>query len=235
MNKLVLAASLAAATLSGCATSDDPIVGTDAVITARWSFTHYNGGTGVCPAGFDTVTINAQEWDPVTDRRGATITDKFNCTDYRGTTDPLDGIFLVWVQVESHDGFDVYAQSYSTYIDTLDGDLSLDFPILDDGGFFFLTWDLEDSRNGAPLSCNQAGADKVFTAATVAGTAFLLEDNFPCEHSYGTTRALPAGPYAVSISAEDAGGPVGTADPVNATISAPNGLTDLGHIIIPID
>src|SRR6188474_755272 len=110
MNKLVLAASLATAALAGCTTSD-------AVITARWSFTHYDGGTGSCPAGFDTVTVYAQEWNPVTDRRGAVVQDNFDCTDYRGTTLPLDGVYLVWVQVESNDGLRVYAKSYATYID----------------------------------------------------------------------------------------------------------------------
>ena len=158
----------------------------------------------------------------------------------RGTTAPIDGVFLVWLQIESSDGSRVYAKSEHTYIDTADGDSTIDLKILDDAGYFFLSWELHDKATGAVLTCAQAsaggGAVKVETVATIVGTDFMLADRFPCEHGFGTTDPLLADTYTVSVDAAISSGAIGTAPALtNKVIDSPNGLTDLGHIIIPIN
>jgi hypothetical protein len=239
MKKLVLGALLAVvASSTGCIITSES---TDAVVTARWSFTHFaDGSARSCPVGYTRTTVYAQPWDPIENRLfGTVIADVFNCSDASGTTDPLDGIFLVWVQVEKENG-DVYARSKSIFLDTeVDGDVTLDFPILDDAGNFFLTWDLVDAQNNAPLTCKTAGVtgnSGVETVATIVGTSFMLVDKFDCNDYFGTTSPLIAGNYTVSVDAFVNNAAVGVAPALtNKRISSPNGLTDLGHIVIPID
>jgi hypothetical protein len=237
MKKLVLGALLGAvASATGCTSA-----ATDAVITANWSFTHFADHTmRSCPTNYPTASIYSQVWDPIGHRlTGTVVRDAFNCSDKNGTTDPLDGIFLVWVQIENDAGTSVYAKSESFYVDTADGDVTLDFPILDDAGFFFLTWDLHDAQTNALLNCSQAGLTgdaAVETVATMVGTTSLVTDKFQCEHHFGTTDPLLAGTYTVSVEATVNNQSVGNAPTLtNRVISSPNGLTDLGNIIIPID
>lgn len=235
MKKFVLGALLAAAASStGCVAS------TEAVVTAEWSFEHVNGTvSGQCPAGYPDVGIYFAPWDPVNENLGAAVVDLFDCADGIGTTAPIDGIFRVWVQVENSDTGAVYAKSKSVVIDTIDGDALIDFPILDDGGYFFLTWDLVDAVSQAPLTCREAGIGgngAVETVATLTGTSTALVDKFDCDDGFGTTSPLPAGSYTVSVDADDGTGAVGKAPTLtNKVIKAPAGLTDLGHILIPID
>jgi hypothetical protein len=237
MKKLVLGALLAAAASSTACTS----ASTEAVITANWSFEKVNGTvSGQCDPNYPTTSIYSQPWDPINNVLiGQPIIDKFDCAAGHGTTDPLDGLFLVWIQMENDSGSKVLIKSKETYIDTADGDLALDFPILSDGGYFFLTWDLVDAQTSAPLTCKQAGISRngsVETIATIVGTTFMLTDKFTCEAGYGTTAPLLAGTYSVSVDAEEGNQAVGTAPTlINKQITAPEGLTDLGHILIPID
>jgi hypothetical protein len=238
MKKLVLGALLAAAASSAACGSS---ASTQAVITAHWPFTHVDGtSSGQCDPNFGTAAIYSQPWDPVSNTLlDVPVIDKFDCSAMRGTTDPLDGIFLVWVQIENNSGSSIYVKSKETYIDTADGDLVIDFPILDDGGYFFLTWDLVDAQTQAPMTCAQAGIGKkgaVETTATLTGPNTGTVDMFTCEHGFGTTDALLQGSYTVVVDAFDGSAAVGTAPVLtNKVIHAPGGLTDLGHILIPIN
>ena len=236
MKKLVLGALLGAlAAATGCVASSS-----DAVITAKWSFEHWaDHSARSCPTNYPNAVIYSQVWDPISHRlTGTVVRDIFNCADTQGTTAPLDGIFLVWVQIEGNSG-NLYAKSESSFIDTADGDKLITFPILDDAGFFFLTWDLQKASSGASLSCAQAGLTgdaAIETLATITGTSFLLTDKFQCEHHFGTTDPLLAGTYTVSVEATVNNQQVGS--PVNLTnkvVSSPNGLTDLGNVVIPIN
>jgi hypothetical protein len=239
MKNLVMGALLgAAASLTACTAAP-----TDAVITANWRFQHFSGGVvsgdDPCPPGFTTTSIHSKPWDPIANVTfGTEVIDKFLCSDKSGTTDPLDGIFLVWVQIETDNGGSIYAQSERNYIDTADGDTTINLPMLDNAGFFFLTWDLANASNNAPMTCEQAGvgrAGSVETHATLVGTTALLTDKFTCNHYYGTTEPLPVGTYTVSVDADDGTGSIGTAPAIiNQHITAPTGLTDLGHIVIPV-
>src|ERR1700759_178374 len=161
MKNLVLGTLLVAAASSAACSSS---TATDAVVTARWSFSSYDNrnspATAPCPAGFTTGSVHAKEWDPVLGQfvpGGIEVIDKFNCSDKGGTPASLDGVFLIWVQIEGTSGANVYAQSESVFFDTINGDKSIDLPTLfTDAGYLDLSWDLVDSGN-TRLSCAAAG------------------------------------------------------------------------------
>jgi hypothetical protein len=64
----------------------------------------------------------------------------------------------------------------------------------------------------------------------------IITDKFTCEDHFGTTDALLAGNYTVAIDALDSTDRAlsSRSTTVSKTITAPDGLTDLGHILIPI-
>ena len=239
MKKLVLGALLAVASLSGCVS--DGGGSTEAVVTARWKFTHLaDNSPRSCPVGFATATIVSQATDPVTHLgAGATIVDKFNCSDGQGTITLPDDTYLVWVQIENDTGSQIYTKSQQTFVDTSLGDTTIDINILDDGGYFFLTWDLVKAGTQTPLTCAAAGVTASGSVEAVstnlATSQRIITDKFTCEDHFGTTDALLAGTYAVTIDALDSSDRA-LSDPTTVTkqITAPDGLTDLGHILIPI-
>ena len=64
----------------------------------------------------------------------------------------------------------------------------------------------------------------------------LITDKFTCEDHFGTTGALLAGNYVVSVDALDSANRALSSQSTTVTksITAPDGLTDLGNIMIPI-
>ena len=244
MKKLVLGALLVAvASSAGCGSSSSS--STAAVVTARWSFSSYANRnqppSDPCPTGFNTASVHAKEWDPVLGdyvAGGIEVIDKFNCSDKTGTTDPLDGVFLIWVQIEDDTGANVYAQSESEFFDTANGDKSIDLPTLFvDAGYFDLSWDLISPSNSR-LTCAQAGigsSGSVATTVVEASSNFMAVDKFTCEDGFGTTAELPVGLYDVTVTAENGSADIGASLPIaNQPITAPNGLTHLGHVKIPV-
>lgn len=242
MKNLVLGALLVAAASSAACTT----AATDAVVTAQWSFSSYanrnSPATDPCPAGFTTASVHAKEWDPVLGEfvpGGFEVIDKFNCSDMSGQTDPLDGIFLIWVQIEDTSGTTVYAESESEYFDTLDGDAAIDLPTLfTDAGYLDLTWDLIGSGN-TRLSCAQAGIGSngsvSTTAVSVASPSFMLIDKFDCTEGFGISDVLPEDTYDVTVTASSGSADLGASAPLpDVPIRAPNGLTHLGHVRIPV-
>lgn len=248
MKKLVLGALLAAAASSAACTTDDPIPPppAGAVVTAQWSFSRYanrdSPPTDPCPPGFSTASVHAKEWDPVLGQfvpGGLEVIDKFNCSDKRGITDPLDGIFLIWVQIEDTSGANVYAQSESEFFDTINGDASIDLPTLfTDAGYLDLSWDLIGSGN-TRLSCAQAGIGSdgsvSTTAVSVASSSMMYIDKFDCTRGFGTSDVLPEDTYDVTVTASTRTADIGASAPIaDVLIAAPNGLTHLGHVRIPV-
>jgi len=124
------------------------------------TFANKNSATDPCPTGFTTASVHSKPWDPVAGEfvaGGVEVIDKFNCSDKVGTTDPLDGIYLIWVSIEDTSGATVYAESESEFFDTIDGDATVELPTLfKDAGYMDLTWDLIGSGN-TRLSCAAAG------------------------------------------------------------------------------
>lgn len=244
MKKLVLGALLGVAALSGCIISDDG-GSAEAVVTARWSFSSYANRNlppnDPCPSGFTTASVHAKEWDPVFGEfvaGGIEVVDKFTCSDKIGITDPLDGVFLIWVAIENDSGTSTYAQSGSEFFDTLDGDKTIDLPTLFvDAGYFDLSWDLVSSGN-ARMTCAQAGIGSngsLATTAVATSSSFMLVDKFTCEDGFGITSELPVGSYDVTVTAENGSADIGASLPLaSRPITAPNGLTHLGHVKIPV-
>lgn len=236
MKNLALGALLVAATASGCIISSDDSIN----VTARWTFKHEADGTArSCPIGFNTAAVTAQEVTPLTVRPvGAPIVDLYDCSAGAGF-DKLrrNTTYLMWVEITTDSGSSTYAKGGQVFIDTAI-DSGFDTEILDDGGYFFLTWDLMGASSGATLTCADAGVSSsgsVETIATLAGTTSMRTDKFTCTDHFGTTSGFVAGRYTVSVDAEDNAGALG--EPVNLTnkdITAPNGLTDLGHVVLPI-
>jgi hypothetical protein len=242
MKKLVLGALLGAAASSTACTSAAP---TDAVVTASWSFSTYanrkQAPTDPCPAGFSTATVHAREWDPFLGEfvaGGLDVQDKFNCSDKIGTTDPLDGVFLIWVSIESTSGGTVYAESESEFFDTIDGDATISLPTLfKDAGFFDLTWDLV--KNGARVHCQDVGIGSSgsvsATAISVVSPSFMAIDKFTCADGFGTSEVLPVDTYDITVTASTGSSDVGASGPIaDVPIHAPNVLTHLGHVKIPV-
>ena len=241
MKNLVFGALVLAAASTGCVitSNDPPPASYPAVVTANWSFKHFaDGSARSCPVGYGKATIVSQPWDPIANQTyGTQIQDNFFCNDLHGTTGTLDGIYLVWVQITDESGRNVYAKSAQSYIDTRDGNASITLPILDDAGYMFLTWDIVRERTNAPLTCADVGTGaKVETTATLASGGQATVDNWPCNHYFGTTDPLLTGTYTVSIDATLNNQGVGTSSVklTNVQITSPNGLTDLGHVLIPI-
>jgi len=240
MKKLVLGALLAVASSVGCGTSG----GGDVTVDVSWSFTHFaTNAPRSCPTGYGTANIVSQTTDDTTHLgAGAKIIDKFNCSDGGGTIVlPDNDTFLVWVEITSDSGGSLYAQTEETFVDTAGAVPPINVEIFDDAGFFFLEWDLVDARNrNAPLTCDQAGvagaSGAIDASATVAGGSRLFTDKFTCSDHFGTTDPILAGTYTVSVSATVNDIAVGTAPELtNRTIGAPNKLTDLGLVLIPIN
>jgi hypothetical protein len=245
MNKLVLGALLAVASLAtGCSSNNgDDVVVVGTTVTVNWDFIHFADNTvRACPTNFGTATIVSQTIDDRTHLgTGTKFVDKFDCKDGAGTLVLPDGdTYLIWVQIENDAGTTLYAQSEEVFVDTARNVAPVDVVIYDDAGFFFFEWDLVDSVTNAPLSCSQAGVaganGAVESSATIVGNASILfTDKFTCDDHYGTTDPLLAGNYTVSVEATVNDLSVGNAPAISKSIKAPNGLTDLGLVVIPID
>jgi hypothetical protein len=242
MKKLVLGALLAVVSSAGCGSSGGTTT-TGVTVDVNWKFTQLSDNSVLgCPSGFDTATIISQATDDSTHLgSGRMFTDLFNCSAGHGTIVLPDDTYLIWVQIENSSGSSLYAQSQETFYDTLVDTKPVDAEIIDDGGFFFLTWDLVRAGTQAPLSCASAAVPAsggVRTVATLSSNMSThTDDLFTCEDHYGTSAPLIAGNYVIAVNAEAANdsGALGDSTSVNATIKAPSRLTDLGHILIPID
>ncbi len=241
MKNLVLGALLTAAVSSAaCGSTSD----TSARITASWSFNTFANRNGAanadCPAGFDTAAVIVRPWDEfVGDFTGPAVpSDLFDCSAKVGTTAPLDGVFQVWVQIESHDQQTVYAQSESVVIDTANGDQSITLPTLfTDAGYFDMSWDLERSGSTARLHCADAGitsAGRISTSAQAMSSSMIYVDQFSCDDGFGITSELPVDSYDVTVTVTSMPGTdIGASDPIpDQQITAPSGLTHLGHVKI---
>src|SRR3954469_9467507 len=204
MKNLVLGALLAAAVSSAACTAD-----TSAVITAHWSFSTYANkatATDPCPTtpvNYDTATVYVRPWDPFAGAftGDAVPSDLFSCADKVGTTAPLDGIFQVWVQIEDHNGANVYARSEAVVVDTADGDASITLPTLfKDAGYFDMSWDLVRQGSSTRLRCADVGltsASRISTTAVANSDHAMFVDKFSCDDGYGVTSELPVGLYLV--------------------------------------
>ena len=146
-------------------------------------------------------------------------------------------MYLSWIELANDNNTSVYAKSLSAVVDVTVSDKTFSTQILVDGGYFMLSWNLQGGSTNAPLTCAQAAADGVEAIGTdVTNGSNSNSDIFPCEDKRGVTAGYTMGTYTVSVAAlNTADQSIGTAPELtNRRIEAPNKVTDLGTITIPI-
>lgn len=211
-----------------------------ASISARWSLRNMaDGATTRCPAGFDTVELLSQPIDSNGDPVDDPSVDLFDCDARAGlSTDLLPDVYQVWIEVRSHDLSALYAQSLSQVLDVRAADQSFSTDILNDGGYFQLSWDLIGKATNRPLACSQvAGLDSVLAVSTsVADAHRFYEDRRPCDDHTGISDGLLQGSYMITIDAMAGDTSLGSATALgNQMIEGQNRITDIGTVTIPID
>jgi hypothetical protein len=211
-----------------------------ATISARWSLRNMSDGASTrCPVGFDSVQLIAQAIDERGEPFDEPAVDLFDCEDRRGVmTDLAPDVYQVWVEVRSHDLTRLYAQSLSQVLDLRTADQAFSTEMLNDGGYFQLSWDLIGKTTNRPLACSQAvGASTIKTVSTtVADGTRAYDDTFVCEDGSAVSGGLLEGAYTIAIDALAGDKSVGKATTLTTkVIAGQNAVTDLGTILIPID
>lgn len=203
---------------------------------ATWSFRTVQNAIQPCPNGYDTMAVYSQGLDDNGANEGPPIIDLFDCSAGSGTVSSLyEGRYRVWFENTSSSGAMKYASSTSTLIDLNKNGLTYTAIIYTNGGYFQWTWNLVGEASGNPLTCATAGGDSVELVATMTTSTNAFSDIFDCTDGSGLTAALPAGGYTISPDAfNGTDQSIGTAPPLTNSIQAPNKVTDLGTITIPI-
>jgi hypothetical protein len=118
------------------------------------------------------------------------------------------------------------------------GDQTESFDIFTDGGYFQMAWTLVGANTNAPLTCAQAGvAGSIESLATdITNSSNAATDTFDCDAGSSVTDAFLAGTYTVTVTARGMDDVIlGTsAAQTNKQVQAPNRVTNLGTITIPI-
>lgn len=228
MKKLVFASLLCgilAQVGTGCIVSSNPA---DGYFDVAWILTEGADNTAIQGCG-DGVTAEVVAEDIVTSQQ---YIDLFDCVDGSGITSAIPaGDYDVWVNV--YNGTDVsssnlIAQSGFQRTSILDGEtvvLDLSFPA---GGFFELSWTIEDEL-GPGAACADVAADGVSVLSTLVGPNTAIDDVFDCSAMSAITPQMLLGEYVVSVSlldGEQSLNQVSTADPV--TLQFGNEVVDLG-------
>ncbi len=212
---------------------------TDPVIGVYWRFEEI-GVFGIqgCPTGFDTIDVVTQPVDAA-GQLGDAIIDRFDCGLTGAMTSPLTpGTYQVHYQV-TNDSRAIFASSVPRQVEVGDGDAVYEAAIIVNGGYMSLAWKLVGAQSGNGLKCADVtaltGISSIATSITTPTEA--VTDIWTCEDGAGVTGAMLAGTYTVSVSAINAANlSLGTAAPVtNVVVRAPNQVTDLGTINIPVD
>lgn len=239
----VRAAGLLASLCTGCvietANRDH---GTDqgAWIAATWALRNMaDGASTACPSGFDTVALFAQPVDDAGTALDDPSVDLFDCDRFAGTSSSVvPDRYAVWIEVRSHDLDTLYAQSLSQLVDVRRDDQKVAIDVLNDGGYFQLDWDLVGGTTNRSIACTQlAGLDALTMISTsVASSQLVYDDQLACEEHTAVTAGLLQGAYTISIDAVAAGASIGgVASLTDQVIYSQNRVTDLGHVLIPID
>lgn len=209
-----------------------------ASISARWSLRNMvDGAFTRCPTGFDTVELLAMPVDADGVPLDEPSVDLFDCESRAGSsTDLLPDIYQVWIEVRSRDRQALYAQSLSRILDVRTADQGFSTDILNDGGYFQLSWDLVGASTNRPLACAQVtGLDSVFAVSTsVADAHRVYEDRRLCDDYAGVSEGLLQGSYTITIDAMAGNRSLG-AVALTDQIAGQNRITDLGTVTIPLD
>jgi hypothetical protein len=248
MKNVVLGSLVIIASATGCTSSSSQVL-----TTASWKFdTVSSTGTlsptpGGCPGGqFDTAAVISQSTDAAgnptgsctaaSTPSGSCYVDLYNCTDLTGTELVDPGYYDQFVSITSHDGSQVYADGLPINIDlTVDNAFTSD--IIDNGGYFQVSWDLRTAA-GAPATCADfVGEHGVELASTISGSQNALTDIWDCANGTDITDPLPEGAYVVQLNVLDSTNPttansLGSSTAMNASIAPQNVVKDLGTVTV---
>jgi cysteine-rich repeat protein len=212
-----------------------------AAIDATWELTTVAGMTAACPNGVDTATVSALPIDSNGAPTGPAIATQFDCSAGMGTTTMLPAaLYSASVTLSDHGGTQIFGVSAAQMVDLSDAtNKPLDATFLTDGGKFQLAWKLVKMSDGSTVTCADLGTmPRVKVLLTPDAGGLAGSSTFSCDAGSATTSAVLAGSYMVAVSATIFMGTtmtVGTATPLTGqVIVAPNGLTDLATITIPI-
>jgi cysteine-rich repeat protein len=207
--------------------------------TVTWSLQTVAGAAVPCPTGIDTAAVYSQKLDTTGNPVGSPVIDLFNCAAGTGTTSALPPAqYQTWVALTDTNNTTQYAVSLSEFVDLTTGNKAISVQILNDGGYFSMTWNLVGETSGSALTCTQAGAAGGVEAIStdVANSNNFKSDIFTCTDGAGLTAGLVAGTYTISVDALNASmQSIGTAPAIaNTDILTLNRVTDLGTVTIPI-
>ncbi len=104
---------------------------------------------------------------------------------------------------------------------------------------FLLTWTTNDAASGTEIGCQTVGADTVRIQAQNLNTGDVIVDLFDCAVRSGTTYALSAGDYSITVDLVACGGSASCTRPaVFSTLTARGTYgvwsdddVDLGHFV----
>ncbi|CAN5375974.1 hypothetical protein BH11MYX1_BH11MYX1_02460 [soil metagenome] len=206
--------------------------------TASWHLTNVANQQFNCPSGFNTAALYSQEVDASYNDVGAPVIDLFNCADFTGKSAALAATtYYSWVAITTDTNSSQYATSTQAFVDLTVSDKSYSADILEDGGYFQLQWAL--TLGGQPTTCAaQASVHGIEAVSTdTANASNFASDIFPCADHFGITSPFTTGTYTVSIDALNANNQaIGTVvNLTNKMIYAPNKVTNLGTVTIPLD
>ncbi len=205
-----------------------------AAIDATWQLHTAAGGTAACPAGFPTAAVIS------TPTTGAPTIDLFDCSAGMGTTTELPAaMYSARVAITNATMSQTFSTSLDQVIDLSDAtNKPLAASFVTDGGYFKLAWKLVKASDSSTVQCDAVSAmSRIKVLAANADTSVpAASTSFPCDGGSTVTSAFIAGTYTVTVSAvTNALVNKGSAPAVTGVvITAPDGVTDLGLVTIPI-
>lgn len=190
-----------------------------------WTFQEF--ATAVvhdCPATFETIEL------AITGEQTGSQFHVFSCLDGSGFRRLPRDRYVARLTSASRAGVP-FARALPFEFDLRFAEASLNIKIFVDVGYLDYAWTLVGAVSGDVLSCAQANV----TFVEVSTPSLGLTSRFACELGIGSTGLVPPGSYSFSVAATDASfSPIGTAPPIDGTISLPLGQTTLGVVEIPI-
>jgi|GEM_PF-1169112 len=207
-----------------------------AAIDATWRLKTAAGATAPCPIDFQTAAVIAT---PMT---GAVVIDLFDCSANMGTTSALPAtMYAAQVAITNATMSQTFSTSHAQAIDLSDAtNKPLAASFVTDGGYFALAWKLVKMSDPAiEVPCSAVSdMSRIKVLAANANTSVPAQStSFPCDGGTTVTSAFIAGTYSVTISAlTSAFANKGSAPAlIGQVVTAPDGLTDLGTVTIPIN
>lgn len=177
-----------------------------------------------CPATFETIEL------AVTGEQTGSQFHVFNCLDGSGFRQLPRDRYAARLTSASVAGVP-FARALPFSIDLRFSEASVNVNIFVDAGYLDYAWTLVGAESGNVLSCAEANVTSVEVSTPGRG----LTSRFDCAAGTGNAGLLPFGTYSFTVAATDANfSAIGTAAPIDGTISLPLGQTTLGVVEIPI-